>query len=127
MIRFRWFFLLFFLASVLAGAWTTDLKAIKTRYDQAEIVTLFEQARRYEWLEEYQEKNNAVYILTSKFLYRARLLDDETLVFDQVQSRYDYDMQFPFWTIILVFIISAALLILIFFLPAEFRFWKKKG
>ncbi|HOZ11520.1 MAG TPA: hypothetical protein PLZ22_02910 [Thermotogota bacterium] len=127
MIRFRWFFLLFFLVSVLAGAWTTDLKAIKTRYDQAEIVTLFEQARRYEWLEEYQEKNNAIYILTSKFLYRARLLDDETLVFDQVQSRYDYDMQFPFWTIILVFIISAALLILIFFLPAEFRFWKKKG
>ena len=125
--RFWCFLLIFFLLAVLAGAWTTDLKAIKTLYTQEQIVESFEKARRYEWLEEYQEKNNAVYLLTSKFLYRARLLNDQTLIFDQVQSRYDYDMQFPFWTIILLFVISGAVLILIFFLPSDFAFRKKKS
>jgi len=116
----------FLLAATLACAWTTDLKTIKTRYTQEQIVELFEQARQYEWLEEYQEKDHAVYILTSKFLYRARLLDDGTLVFDQIKSRYYYDMQVPFWTIILVFLISGVALFLIFFLPSEWRFRKKK-
>ncbi len=125
--RFWSLLLVFFLLAVFAGAWTTDLKEIKTRYTQEQIVESFEKARRHEWLEEYQEKDNAIYLLTSKFKYRTRLLDDQTLVFDQVQSRYDYDMQFPFWTIILLFIISGAVLILIFFLPSDFKFRKRKS
>lgn len=106
--------------------WTIQSSEIKKSYTPEQIQSAFEQNRRFEWVEEYQEKDSAIFILTNRFLYKVRLLDDRSLVFDQVQSRYDYDMKFPFWTIITLFIVSGIVLIFVFILPNDFAFLKKK-
>jgi hypothetical protein len=116
---------LFLLALIFSG-WTTQSSEIKKSFTREQLEKIFEENRRFEWIEEYQERDNAIFILTNRFLYRARLLDDNTVVFDQVKSRQDYDMQVPFWTIMLVIIISGAVLTVVFILPSRFSFFGKK-
>ncbi|HPE69478.1 MAG TPA: hypothetical protein P5560_10505 [Thermotogota bacterium] len=116
--------MLVFFPTVLAS--TSDPEVILEKFSQEQILEEFQRLRMFEWVDRYDEKRDGIYILSTRWLYKVRLMDDGTLHFQSVKTRQEHDQMFPFWVIMTLFIVSGLTLTLIFLWPTLTRLFSKK-
>lgn len=94
-----------------------------------EIVRLFEEKRIFEWIEKYEEKSDAIYILTNKKYYKVRYREGDGIVFETAAFREDYDRMVSFWVIMLLLIFSGGGVLVVILSSISYKFptrWKRK-
>jgi len=91
-----------------------------------EILNLFQEPRLFEWIEKYEEKSDAIYILTNRKYYRVRYREGEGIIFETVAFREDYDRVFSFWVIMVLLIFSGGGVLIVILSSVSYKFPKRK-
>lgn len=120
-------FFIFLLFSVFFGITSyTKPEEVYNLAPKEEILKLFEEPRLFEWIEKYEEKSDAIYILTNKKYYRVRYREGEGIIFETAAYREDYDRVFSFWVIMVLLIFSGGGILIVILSSVSYKFPKRK-
>ncbi len=92
---------------------------ILKKYDKDGIINYFETYRKREPIHEFHEKKDGFFFLTTIAYYQVGINDDGTLRFRNLKSRREYDAMIPFWTMVILFILSGVAILMVIFIPQK--------
>ena len=114
--------------SLLLGIRTTDPEKILSIYTEDDIRENFTENRMFEWIDQFEVKDDGIFILTGKWYYQVKMEEDQSLYFSGHQSRYEYDRNQVSWLLIAIFIISGGIILVIILTSIKwhgFEWYKK--
>jgi len=68
-----------------------DTHAVLQKYSEEDIRKFFQESRRYEFIDDYHEKDEGVFVLTTKGYYQIGINKDDSIRLKFVKTRKEYD------------------------------------
>jgi len=96
-----------------------EKKDVYEVYDKDGILEYFENTRRHEPVDEFQEKSDGIYLLTMNAYYQIGVNDDGSIRLKTIKSRKEYDSMVPFWLFIILFAFVGAAILAVIFIPQK--------
>jgi len=105
--------LLFFLTLTFFSASSFDRNEVQKKYTKEDIMEFFHSARRYEFIDDYHNKDEGIFVLTTKAYYQIGVNDDDSIRLKLVKTRLEYDSGFMVLGTIIFFCIIGIIIFIV--------------